>query len=350
MKKYVIEDINCPDVVSGVYGIIHYKDKKIYIGSSYDVFHRLREHVRGIIGGWHSNEVLSKVDASNLSFVILDYCEEADLLDCEHDIINKFSPSQMYNSSLGSYNLKDLKPWLERSIEKGDMEKYKVSENGCWEWVGGVDKGGYGKFNVSVRSKKKTLKPHRVMYYKEYKEYPKLIRHTCHNRLCMNPNHLLSGSSRQNANDSKIIRDKDFETAYVEFEGDKIKLTKHFGFKPTKNRGKQLKYSYYVNTHIKNLGLREKYPQFIPEKVKRKRKKPSKIKTKGLLMARRGPKRKKVIDEVIHCWLCIEDYVDGKKHRWECTNCGVKRVTTKSNIRSTYGCVVCRTFPSLGNT
>ncbi len=70
----------------------------------------------------------------------------------------------------------------------------------CWEWIGYRDQKGYGR----VRAGAKTFLAHRVSYFLANGKCPGnlLIRHTCHNPRCCNPNHLKSGTHADNALDT----------------------------------------------------------------------------------------------------------------------------------------------------
>lgn len=71
-----------------------------------------------------------------------------------------------------------------RIISKIDF----TAPNGCWLWLGALDKG-YGRTSVD----KKIFKAHRLMFQAITKtEIPSRIHldHMCRNRACVNPNHL----------------------------------------------------------------------------------------------------------------------------------------------------------------
>lgn len=93
-----------------------------------------------------------------------------------------------------------------KSIEKekfnsleDKFNRYVVKKEGCWEWSGPKNKKGYGL--LSLGTTKTTA--YRFSYEVFNGPIPEgeLIRHKCNNPECTNPEHLLTGNHKDNADD-----------------------------------------------------------------------------------------------------------------------------------------------------
>lgn len=71
--------------------------------------------------------------------------------------------------------------------------------DGCWNWSGTISKWGYGVF----KKYRKHYRAHRLSYCIYNGDIPSglIVRHTCDNKKCVNPNHLLLGTFQDNSND-----------------------------------------------------------------------------------------------------------------------------------------------------
>jgi hypothetical protein len=76
-----------------------------------------------------------------------------------------------------------------------------IVNDGCWGWIGTLDRDGYGV--VKIRGKQ--YRAPRLSFFAAngYWATP-IVRHTCDNRICCNPKHLLEGTLKQNARDASI--------------------------------------------------------------------------------------------------------------------------------------------------
>lgn len=70
----------------------------------------------------------------------------------------------------------------------------------CWNWLGRLDNGGYGRFCIGNG---KWHKAHRISYTLFKGDIPDglVVRHLCNNTKCVNPEHLEIGTHKQNTAD-----------------------------------------------------------------------------------------------------------------------------------------------------
>ena len=73
-------------------------------------------------------------------------------------------------------------------------------DSGCWEFVGAVSGSGYGSISIGYKTYTST---HVLAYELTNGPVPKgmVVRHTCNNKICCNPDHLIIGTYQDNKDD-----------------------------------------------------------------------------------------------------------------------------------------------------
>ncbi len=98
--------------------------------------------------------------------------------------------------------LKLYPEWYLQKVKEKIETSYLVADNGCWEWQKSRSSFGHGKTTLkcgSVNGKLDTF-AHRV-YYQLVKGFipdSTVVHHKCENPCCINPNHLVAVSQKQN--------------------------------------------------------------------------------------------------------------------------------------------------------
>lgn len=80
------------------------------------------------------------------------------------------------------------------------LDNYEIiTETGCWLWMGGLSGTGYG----GIEEKGKSIGTHRANYEKLVRPLnsKEVLRHTCDIRCCINPSHLIPGTTKENQED-----------------------------------------------------------------------------------------------------------------------------------------------------
>lgn len=86
------------------------------------------------------------------------------------------------------------------------MLKVKKTDSGCWLWTAATDDDGYGTFQYAGPlgdRKREKRRANRVSYelFNGTLAPEDLVRHTCDNTSCVNPAHLVLGTTEQNVAD-----------------------------------------------------------------------------------------------------------------------------------------------------
>lgn len=88
------------------------------------------------------------------------------------------------------------------TLEETLLNNIIKNDNECWLWQCGISDG-YGTITIKVEGKYKVFRTH-ILSYELFKGERKglLVRHTCHNRNCINPDHLELGTYHDNMVDN----------------------------------------------------------------------------------------------------------------------------------------------------
>lgn len=84
------------------------------------------------------------------------------------------------------------------------FDKFVVPDGDCLRWVGGHLTKGYGLFGVTVAFKTRVMVcAHRYAYERYKGNIPAgmIVRHSCNNTWCVNPEHLQLGTAQDNSDD-----------------------------------------------------------------------------------------------------------------------------------------------------
>ena len=99
---------------------------------------------------------------------------------------------------------KGYKPISHHGKAKFKPVEYNILDNGCWEVVGRRFISGEKNTYVVVTRYGKNYRLYRYVYELYKGKIPKgqVVRHLCHNKACINPEHLDIGTQKENVHDN----------------------------------------------------------------------------------------------------------------------------------------------------
>lgn len=105
------------------------------------------------------------------------------------------------------------------------------NDDDCWNWTGIKNKNGYGKISYNGHY----IYAHRAAFFLYNGHAPECVCHSCDNRLCCNPKHLIGGVFKDNVRDmvnkGRGLRgEKNGKALLNEKEVSQIKYLINFGF------------------------------------------------------------------------------------------------------------------------
>ena len=71
-----------------------------------------------------------------------------------------------------------------------------TDKNDCWLWTGPVNNAGFGMIKEDLDIENKMVTVHRVVARHKGLDITKEINHTCLNKICVNPDHLIYGNAK----------------------------------------------------------------------------------------------------------------------------------------------------------
>jgi hypothetical protein len=120
------------------------------------------------------------------------------------------------------------------------------AENECWNWVGSIV-GGYGHFHAGPKVKK----AHRLSYENRWGTIPDglIVMHSCDNRACVNPKHLVLGTIFDNN------KDRDTKKRHRSLRGEQHGMARNTIQGVKKIKQLQRKHGEEVRALAKELGI-----------------------------------------------------------------------------------------------
>lgn len=89
---------------------------------------------------------------------------------------------------------------------------FKCGDDMCHLWAGTVSEYGYGQLQITIRGKRRKIAAHRLAFFisRGYSHLPldMHVSHLCHNKLCVNVNHLSLEPANINLGRTSCVRNR----------------------------------------------------------------------------------------------------------------------------------------------
>ena len=217
----------------GIYAIVCDKTWRSYVGQTVNLETRYHDHCQKLRRKAHENSELQRdfdfYGESAFHYEILEYLEDEHLagqreaywIDFGENLYNKTNP----NIKIELTEEEKIRFWKWVDI-KGEDE--------CWNWFGAKDDDGYGKIGFKRNTKKRVFRSNRVSYFISNPESDihLVVRHTCNNPSCCNPNHLITGTFSQNKKDILDKEDHHYKLNWDLVNKIRVKFVENPNIKP----------------------------------------------------------------------------------------------------------------------
>lgn len=92
------------------------------------------------------------------------------------------------NHQSNDYTIEDIAAEFNRPV--------LLNEHGCWIWQGSTDQNGYGRYGPAL--------VYGIVWRKSGRTIPQghVLRHQCPNKACVNPDHIVTGTHKENMEDA----------------------------------------------------------------------------------------------------------------------------------------------------
>jgi len=202
-KKSIIVRGSRRDLMTcGIYAIVCDKTWRSYVGQSVNLESRFLGHLQLLRRGGHDNKDFqydyNLYGESSFHFEIIERLTEVNLIGQREAYWIK-SGVNLYNKTGPSNNITLTESELDRFWNWVDVRTLEE----CWNWAGATDKDGYGRIGFKRDGKKVMFRSNRLAYFIQNPcdDIQLIIRHTCNNSKCCNPNHLIIGTLSDNKRD-----------------------------------------------------------------------------------------------------------------------------------------------------